>query len=464
MNIASERTRGFQNFIARLLSLDLNEYSKFPAWVLKQIKVIYHVGLEFIHDRCLLRASSMTYTTILSLVPLMVVFFSWFSRLKLSEDEVRNFLSRYLFPNADLFNTIQNHINKFSENTAALSAFGSIFLFVAAYSLVSTMEKTFNEIWHVTERRSLWDKVSSFWLTLTLAPILIALSIFMTSKIKSLPALSMFLSHPLFKASLIYIIPFILIWLAFFMLYKLLPYTHVGTYPAVGGAAAAAILFALCKWGFGLYVTHFNAYSKIYGAVAAIPALLFYIFIIWIIVFLGAELSYVLEYPELYEKGAAAGIRAERYRGYLALRMMIEIARRFLSGNDPAGVLELSQKIGIAYEPAEEILHKLKEEGLIHQLDQRHAFVPSRDTGKISASEVIEAVRGKLLQAAPSQDEPEQRLIQDLFSRGSAALQQSIGSVSMKQLIEELERPGVDPDKARLTVEGNHQPPAKPEA
>ncbi|MEK6777961.1 MAG: YhjD/YihY/BrkB family envelope integrity protein [bacterium] len=441
MNMDEQRTKGFQNSIVRLLSLDLNEFSRFPAWALRQIKVTYYVGLEFIHDRCLLRASSMTYTTILSLVPLMVVFFSWFSRMKLSEEEVRNVLSQYLFPNADLFRTIQNHINKFSENTAALSTFGSIFVFAIAYSLVNTMEKTFNEIWHVTEKRSLWDKVSSFWLTLTLAPILIALSIFMTSKIKSLPALSMVFEYPLFKASLIYIIPFILIWLAFFMLYKLLPYTHVGTYPAAGGAAAAAILFALGKWGFGLYVTHFNAYSKIYGAVAAIPALLLYIFLIWIIVFLGAELSYVLQYPELYEKGAAAGPRAGNYRGYLALRMMIEITRRFRSGKGPAGILEISQKLGIAYELVEEILHKLKEEGLVHQLENRHAFVPARDTEKISAAEVIEAVRGKLLQVLPSPDEPERRLIQDLFSRGSAAFQQNLGNVSMDRMIEDLDRP-----------------------
>lgn len=444
MNMNEQRTKGFQNSIVRLLNLDLNEFSRFPAWALRQIKVTYYVGLEFIHDRCLLRASSMTYTTILSLVPLMVVFFSWFSKMKLSEEEVRALLSRYLFPNADLFRTIQEQIDKFSQNTAALSTFGTIFVFVTAYSLVRTMEKTFNEIWHVTEKRSLWDKVSSFWLTLTLAPILIALSIFMTSKIKSLPAFSMMFEYPLIKASLIYIIPFILIWLAFFMLYKLLPYTHVGTSPAAGGAAAAAVLFTLGKWGFGLYITYFNAYSKIYGAVAAIPALLLYIFLIWIIVFLGAELSYVLQYPELYEKGAAAGFRAGNYRGYLALRMMIEITRRFRSGKGPVGILELSQKLGIAYELVEEILHKLKEEGLVHQLENKHAFVPARDTEKISAAEVVEAVRGKLLQVIPFPDEPEQRLIKDLFSRGSAAFQQNLGNVSMDQMIEELDRPAAD--------------------
>ena len=221
--------------LVRLLTLDLNEYSKFPAFVIQQIKIAYFVSQEFIRDRCLLRASSLTYTTILSIVPLMAVSFSWFSRMKLSEEEVQTFLNQYLFPNAELFQTIQNNIDTFSENAAALSTFGTLFLFVTAYSMINTMERSFNEIWHVTERRSLWDKVSSFWLLLTLAPILIGLSLFMTAKIKSLPVLGTVLEVPLIKTSLVYIIPFIMLFIAFFMLHKLLPYTRIKTHAAFGG-------------------------------------------------------------------------------------------------------------------------------------------------------------------------------------------------------------------------------------
>ncbi|MDX1765267.1 MAG: hypothetical protein R3231_13180, partial [bacterium] len=82
--------RGIQKSFVRLLTLDLDEYSKFPAWIIRQIKISYYVALEFIRDRCLIRASSLTYTTILSVVPLMAVSFSWFSRMKLSEEQVQN--------------------------------------------------------------------------------------------------------------------------------------------------------------------------------------------------------------------------------------------------------------------------------------------------------------------------------------------------------------------------------------
>jgi membrane protein len=446
--VSDQPFRRLQRSLVRLLTLDLEEYSKFPAWILRQIKVCYYVAVEFIRDRCLLRASSLTYTTLLSLVPLMVVSFSWFSRLKLSEEEVQKFLSRYLFPDAQLFENIQNNIDTFSENAAALSTFGTLFLFVTAYSMINTMEKSFNAIWHVTETRTLWDKVSSFWMALTLAPILIGLSLFMTARLKTLPVLGSVLEYPVIKALLVYLIPFVMIWFAFFMLYKLLPYTQVRTYAAIGGAGVGAFLFSLCRWGFGIYITHFASYSKIYGALAAVPAFLLYLFLVWIIVLLGGEFSYVLQYPEIYQKGASGGFRPENYRGYFALRAMIELVRGFRSGEKPVELLEISQRLGISFELAEQLLNQLKTNGLLQRLENRSAFVPARDPERISAADVVEAVRGKLLEVAPSSDTPEQQAIEKIFGRGSAALQEHLGTVTLSTLVAELEAEGRGPEEA----------------
>ncbi len=437
MKKAKEKT--VQGIFLRLLSLDLESRSRLPALALRQFRVTYHAGREFIQDRCLLMASSLTYTTILTVVPLMAVSLSWFSRLKLSEEEVRDFLSRYLFPNARLFNTIQENIEKFSKNTATLSTLGTIVLFIATYSMINTMEKTLNSIWHVTEKRGLWDKVSSFWLTLTLAPILIGLSLFMTARLKTLPVVGTILESPLVKASLVYIIPFLLIWFAFFMVYKLLPYTRVGTKPAMIGGMIGAAFFSFFKWGFALYITHFSTYSKIYGALAAIPAFLLYLFLVWIIVLLGAEFSYVLQYPELYRHSSSQAFRPENYRGYLALRAMGEIVRRFRKGETPARVLEISQQLGVAYEWMEQLLLQLKRSGMIQNLEgMRDAFIPARDPERIPVSQVIEMVRGKLLVVSPVPDEPEQRVISDLFQKGRIAFERELGKVSMEQLVERM--------------------------
>jgi len=451
-----KETGGGQKFLVRLLTLDIDEYSRFLAWFLSQARLCYHVGLEFIHDRCLLRASSLTYTTILSIVPLMAVSFSWFSRMKLSEEEVQNFLSRYLFPNAELFRTIQNNIDKFSANAATLSTVGTLVLFITAYSMINTMEKSLNAIWHVTEKRSLWDKVSSFWMALTLAPILIGLSLFMTAKLKSLPVLGTLLAYPLIKASLVYLIPFLMILLAFFMLYKLLPYTRVGTLSALGGSAMGTVFFLVLKWAFGLYVTHFASYSKIYGALAAIPAFLLYLFLIWIIVLLGAEFSYVLQYPELYRKEGKGTFQPENYRGYLALRAMMEIVRRFRSGEEPPRTLELSQILGISYDLMERILTSLKDRGMVRRLEEtRDAFVPARAPERITASQVVEAVRGKLLLAAPFPRGPEQKILQDLFHRSRRAMEEHLGGVSITHLLETMEKKMNRPGQPPVTVESS---------
>lgn len=439
--------KSLQKVLLRLVTLDLDQYSKFPVWTLRQVKVCYHAAQEFIHDRCLLLASSLTYTTILSVVPLMAVSFSWFSRLKLSEAEVQDFLSQYLFPNAALFTTIQDNIDRFSQNAAALSTVGTFFLFITSYSLINTMEKSFNAIWHVTEKRTLWEKVSSFWLMLTLAPILIGLSFFMTAKLKSLPVFGTFLEYPMIKASLVYIIPFVMILIAFFMLYKLLPFTQVSTSSAMGGAFIGTSLFLLFKWGFGLYITHVTSYSKIYGALAAIPAFLIYIFLVWIVVLLGAEFSYVLHYPEFYHKGAGRAYRPEAYRGYLAVRAMVEIVRRFHSGAKPVRILDISQKLGVTFDLVEEILNRLKEEGLVTKVEEaRNTFVPARDPETITVVHVLEAVRGKLLDVAPHPEGKEREVIGELFGRGRSAFEQHLGKVSLNHLVMEIDGGGENPD------------------
>jgi membrane protein len=281
-------------------------------------------------------------------------------------------------------------------------------------------------------------------MALTLAPILIGLSLFMTARVKTLPVLGSVLEYPLIKAVLVYLIPFVMIWLAFFMLYKLLPYTQVRTHAAMGGAVVGAFLFSLCRWGFGIYITHFASYSKIYGALAAVPAFLLYLFLVWIIVLLGGEFSYVLQYPEIYQKGASGGFRPETYRGYYALRAMIEIVRGFRRGEEPVELLEISQRLGISFELAEQLLNRLKTNGLLQRLENRSAFVPARDPEQISAADVVEAVRGRLLEVVPSPETPEQQAIEKIFGRGSAALQEHLGTVTLSTLVAELEDRGAE--------------------
>lgn len=233
-------------------------------------------------------ASSLTFTTVLSLVPMVTValaIFTAFPMFQQVRGDVEGYLLQGFFPDA-LSETILTYINQFSEKAKGLTAVGTVALGVTALMTMLTVDRVFNQIWHVKRPRSLVNKILLYWAVLSMAPVLIGLSISATTALVRFSVQGA--GAALEFLPLLSLLPVLLTVAAFALIFQLIPNRSVRWSDAIVGGFVAAVLFEISKRAFAAYITHFPSYTAVYGAMAAIPLFLLWIYLSWIIVLLGA--------------------------------------------------------------------------------------------------------------------------------------------------------------------------------
>lgn len=250
---------------------------------------------RFNQQRGLQTASSLAYTTLLSLVPLLTVMFGFIGGLPVF-DKLGNELQSFMFSNfVPAFSTsIEKYLLEFSSKAAQLTFTGTLVLVLIALMLMATIDDAMNKVWHVRTKRNPLARFLVYWAVLTLGPLLVGIGLASTSYLLSLPALEGVYGTFSLKARLLRFLPFISTSIAFTLLYVLVPNCFVYKRNALVGGVIAATLFELAKFGFGIYVKAMPGYQAIYGAIAAIPIFLIWIYLSWVILILGAHITYCL--------------------------------------------------------------------------------------------------------------------------------------------------------------------------
>lgn len=256
-------------------------------------------------DRITVTSGHLAYVSLLSLVPFIMVFFSVLSAFP-AFARFRGQFESFIFSNfvPTSGDVVQKYVTEFVGNASQMGAAGVAFLVVVALLLISNVDRVLNQIWQTSSNRAGIFTFAIYWMVLTLGPLLIGSSLVMTSYLVSLtafaeeytPGISTFMlrAGPLFSAIA-----------AFFILYMVVPNKRVTPKYALAGAVVATLLFELSKKGFAAYVASFPSYEMIYGALAAIPILFVWIYLSWIIVLVGAELTFTLENLETKDSKAS---------------------------------------------------------------------------------------------------------------------------------------------------------------
>lgn len=249
-------------------------------------------------NRLKMVAGHLAYVTLLSIVPLVAVVFSMLSAFPMFKSlkvQIEQYVYQNFIPAAG--DIIQQNLTEFVENASKASAIGIAFLILFALLLISNIDKVLNQIWRSPNKRPLVISFSIYWMVITLGPLFLGASLAISSYIITLGGLEQGMFGGVMEFVLRWL-PLLFSILAFLMMYLLVPNVRVRFIDALIGAIVAAALFELSKKGFSLYISNFPSYQAIYGALAAIPILFVWVYLSWIVVLIGAELTASL--PEFY--------------------------------------------------------------------------------------------------------------------------------------------------------------------
>lgn len=262
------------------------------AWFMYLRLLVRH----FLADGCSQKAASLTYTTLLSLVPILTVVLVVFSMVPaLSEvrEQVQNAIYSNLLPSSSA--TISEHIHNFAQKSSNLGLIGVLGLFVTTIMTLMTIEEAFNKIWRVSERSGGLSSVLRYWTMITLAPIVLGVAFGASSAIRGISFMNQQIAgYGIDWAIWAQVVSFLVMTAGFIGMYWFIPKVQVPIKNAVIAGAIVAILFETLKQLFGTVMTNFTSYEAIYGAFAALPVFLLWIYLSWNVILLGVEISYTL--------------------------------------------------------------------------------------------------------------------------------------------------------------------------
>ncbi|MGQ0547890.1 MAG: YihY family inner membrane protein [Betaproteobacteria bacterium] len=266
------------------------------------------VSARFTEERGLQVAASLTYTTLLSLVPLFTVALAVstaFPAFDETVDALQLFVFENFLPDARGVDTIAEQIASFTQNAGRLTAIGIAFFAVTAVLLIRTIDEALNGIFRVQRPRPVLQRVLIYWAVLTLGPALVGGSLSATSF--AVAESFGWLQLDILADAILRVLPFAFTCVALTLLYAVVPYRRVPWRHALAGAILAGIAFELAKRGFAQYLVRFPTYTLIYGAFATIPIFLVWMYLSWVVVLAGAALTAMLPAYYIDERKPLAG-------------------------------------------------------------------------------------------------------------------------------------------------------------
>lgn len=257
--------------------------------------VIKNILIQSIEDRCPQIAASLAYATLLAIVPLAVLIYNIYSTALISPDlqlKTQIFILENFSPS--VAKDVQQFLLGGITQAKGINFIGLCMLIASVLITMHTIDSAMNSIWKITKPRYLVRRIFVYLAVLIFGPIAISLSLVVSTYIASIPIISFLVGQSIYGGFLNWV-PFLVLLAAFTMLYKFVPDCKVKWKHSISGAIIAVCLFEIAKVCFTLYLSYFPGYEILYGALAAIPLLLIWIYLTWLIVLIGAEITHYME-------------------------------------------------------------------------------------------------------------------------------------------------------------------------
>lgn len=394
-NVA-ELIKSAQIFISKdIWKQDLSLFGKFKGSLFGILRIGIITVNGFNDDKCSVRASALTFFTMLSVVPVLALAFAIAKGFGFDQ-----MLESYIFNSLESHKDIAEYLLSFTtgmlDNTRGgiIAGAGVIMLLYSVFKLLGNIEDAFNVTWDVKKSRSIIRKITDYITIMLIAPILllcsISATIFISAFLRNLTAGDSFFGYfSPFATFAIKFTPYLLMWLVFTLLYIIMPNTKVNFKSAVIAGIVTGTLFQLVQWAYVTFQIGASGAGAVYGSFAALPLFLAWLQTEWIIVLIGCELSYSVQNVGRYsvERAAANEISAKLEKE-IAIVIMTNIVKRFIDKQKPEASGSLADKLKISPRLLCKIADKLIEIGILAELkteetDSRY-FIPAVDVNILS--------------------------------------------------------------------------------
>lgn len=449
------------------------------TWLEKFVHFWVLVWKSFVRNRCPIRASALSYSTLLAIIPMLAVAMSVSSVFLKSagEEQIKTFIEKFVahmvpatFPetnsvasgeltdfdlifvddstatsapvNDERVQMAQQkaaaYLYQFAQNTysGTLGVTGVIVLLVTAILMLTRIEETFNDIWGVSRGRNWLARIALYWAAITLVPLLLiaAFGIAGGSHLaKTRDALS---NLPFSESIVAQLLPVVIISITFALFYKLMPNTKVNFSAAlVGGSLAGTAWHVYNLLGFLLASRAVNA-SKIYGSLFLIPLLMGGLYIAWVTVLFGAQIAYAFQNRAAYLQEKLVENVNQRGREFIALRLMTCIGQRFERGLPAPSIAEISTDLAIPSRLIQQVIGILSTSRLIVEVHRPEpAYTPARPLETITAHHILMAMRATQGHEPATRDEPVRAEVLGEFARIQDAEKAAASAVTMLALV-----------------------------
>ena len=364
--------------------------------LVRPLRYAYALGRDLARGELTLRAMSLVYTTLLSIVPLLALSFSVLKGLGFHR-ELEPVLYQFLEPIGDKAGELTARIMKFVDDVqgGVLGSIGLAFLIYTVVSMIQKIEESFNFVWRVEQPRSLARRFSEYLSVMVVGPVLIVAAFGLLAAVGNQKFVQMLAHTAVVGTAVIYfgeIVPYLLVIGVFTFLYAFVPNTKVKFRAALVGGAAAGILWVAGGMVFTSFVAASSQRVLIYAGFAIVIVALIWVYWSWLILLIGAQLAFYVQNPHSLRSGHEELHLTATLRERIALSVMYLLAKDFMHSEHRWSVNALSEQLELPSAALGPLITSLENAGLIVGTDDER-LVPGRDLSAIMLAEIVDAVR-----------------------------------------------------------------------
>ncbi len=411
---------------------------------MRSLRILLLALRGFREDACMLRASSLTFYTLLSIVPVVALAFGIAKGFGFHD-----MLERQLYQNFPGQEEVVTRVVVFADSLletargGVIAGFGLVVLFYAVFKVLGNIEHSFNQIWQVKRERTLARKLGDYLAIMLLSPILVILqssaTVFVTTQIANITQKIALLGY---FSPLIYhsykLIPYFLVWVLFTLIYLVMPNTRVKFQSALVAGIIAGSGYQILQGFYFTFQIGFARYNAIYGSFAALPLLLVWLQASWLIVLLGAEIAYASQNVGKYEFEQDTTHASPGLRKLVALRVCLYIVRRFSQGTTPVASDQMADDLGLPLPLTNRVLRELTDSDILREVQlvdsDQQGFMPARDAEHLSISFILEALETRGVNGFPLPESPEFVALSDALEDVRASVEKSPGNKLLKEI------------------------------